>query len=58
MATEIERFINGALAAGKGGRGASVFHPATGEESGRVPLANMRWLVSRPSTPLSGLRSR
>jgi hypothetical protein len=58
MATDIKRFINGALAAGKGGRGASVFHPDTGEESGRVSLANVGCLVSHPSTPLSGLRSR
>jgi malonate-semialdehyde dehydrogenase (acetylating)/methylmalonate-semialdehyde dehydrogenase len=39
MATEIRHFINGRLVAGRSGRSAPVFNPATGEETGRVPLA-------------------
>ncbi len=40
MPTEIKHFINGRLVAGRSGRTAPVFNPATGEETGRVPLAN------------------
>jgi malonate-semialdehyde dehydrogenase (acetylating) / methylmalonate-semialdehyde dehydrogenase len=39
MATEIQHFINGRLVPGKSGKFAPVFNPATGEQSGSVPLA-------------------
>jgi malonate-semialdehyde dehydrogenase (acetylating)/methylmalonate-semialdehyde dehydrogenase len=39
MPTEIRHFIDGQLVAGRSGRTAPVFNPATGEETGRVPLA-------------------
>ncbi len=39
MASEIQHFIGGRLVAGQSGRFAPVFNPATGGESGRVPLA-------------------
>jgi malonate-semialdehyde dehydrogenase (acetylating)/methylmalonate-semialdehyde dehydrogenase len=39
MPTEIKHFINGKLMAGRSGRSAPVFNPATGEQSGTVPLA-------------------
>jgi malonate-semialdehyde dehydrogenase (acetylating) / methylmalonate-semialdehyde dehydrogenase len=39
MATEIKHWINGKLAGGRSGRTAPVFNPATGEQSGAVPLA-------------------
>ena len=38
--TEIQHFINGKLVPGKSGRTAPVFNPATGEQSGTVPLAS------------------
>jgi malonate-semialdehyde dehydrogenase (acetylating)/methylmalonate-semialdehyde dehydrogenase len=40
MPTEIKHFVNGRLVAGRSGRFAPVFNPATGEETGRVPLAS------------------
>ena len=40
MATEIQHFIGGKLVSGKSGRFAPVFNPATGEQTGSVPLAN------------------
>ena len=40
MATEIQHFIGGRLVAGKSGKFAPVFNPATGEQTGSVPLAN------------------
>jgi malonate-semialdehyde dehydrogenase (acetylating)/methylmalonate-semialdehyde dehydrogenase len=40
MATEIQHFIGGKLASGKSGKFAPVFNPATGEQTGSVPLAN------------------
>src|SRR3954469_19504589 len=39
MATEIQHFINGKLVPGKSGKFAPAFNPATGEQSGSVPLA-------------------
>ena len=39
MATEIQHFINGRLVPGKSGKFAPVFNPATGEQTGSVPLA-------------------
>jgi len=39
MPTEIRHFINGRLVAGRNGRTAPVFNPATGEQTGSVPLA-------------------
>jgi malonate-semialdehyde dehydrogenase (acetylating)/methylmalonate-semialdehyde dehydrogenase len=40
MATEIQHFIGGKLVSGKSGKFAPVFNPATGEQTGSVPLAN------------------
>src|SRR3712207_1251172 len=40
MPTEIRHWINSRPAAGASGRTAPVFNPATGEESGTVPLAS------------------
>ena len=40
MSTQIQHFIGGKLAAGRGGRTAPVFNPATGEQTGTVPLAS------------------
>ncbi|GEO41629.1 methylmalonate-semialdehyde dehydrogenase (acylating) [Skermanella aerolata] len=40
MATEIQHFIGGKLVPGKSGKFAPVFNPATGEQTGSVPLAN------------------
>ena len=37
---QITHFINGRRVAGGSGRHAAVFNPATGEQSGRVPLAS------------------
>ena len=39
MPTEIRHFINGRLVPGRSGRSAPGFNPATGEETGHVPLA-------------------
>jgi malonate-semialdehyde dehydrogenase (acetylating)/methylmalonate-semialdehyde dehydrogenase len=39
MATQIQHFVNGARVSGNG-RTAPVFNPATGEQSGLVPLAS------------------
>ena len=39
MATEIQHFIGGKLVPGKSGKFAPVFNPATGEQTGSVPLA-------------------
>src|SRR3954465_5714181 len=39
MATEIQHFIGGRLVPGKSGKFAPVFNPATGEQTGAVPLA-------------------
>jgi malonate-semialdehyde dehydrogenase (acetylating)/methylmalonate-semialdehyde dehydrogenase len=39
MATEIQHFINGRLVPGKSGKFAPIFNPATGEQTGAVPLA-------------------
>ena len=39
MPRSILHFIGGALVEGRGDRSAPVFNPATGEETGRVPLA-------------------
>ncbi|MFO1073208.1 MAG: CoA-acylating methylmalonate-semialdehyde dehydrogenase [Geminicoccaceae bacterium] len=40
MPTEIMHFINGRFTPGKSGRSLPVFNPATGEQSGTVPLAS------------------
>ena len=40
MPTEIQHFINGTLVSGQSGRSQPVFNPATGEQSGTVPLAS------------------
>ncbi|MET0314207.1 MAG: CoA-acylating methylmalonate-semialdehyde dehydrogenase [Hansschlegelia sp.] len=40
MPTEIRHFIAGAETPGRSGRTAAVFNPATGEQTGSVPLAN------------------
>jgi malonate-semialdehyde dehydrogenase (acetylating)/methylmalonate-semialdehyde dehydrogenase len=40
MATEIQHFIGGKLVPGKSSKFAPVFNPATGEQTGSVPLAN------------------
>ena len=40
MPTEIQHFIGGQFVAGKSGRTAPVFNPATGEQQGVVPLAS------------------
>jgi malonate-semialdehyde dehydrogenase (acetylating) / methylmalonate-semialdehyde dehydrogenase len=40
MPEEIQHFIGGKLVAGKSDRFAPVFNPATGEQSGSVPLAS------------------
>lgn len=40
MPTEIQHFINGRFVPGRSGRTAPVFNPATGEQSGTVPLAS------------------
>src|SRR3954464_9074621 len=40
MATEIQHFIDGRLVPGRSGKFAPVFNPATGEQTGSVPLAN------------------
>jgi malonate-semialdehyde dehydrogenase (acetylating)/methylmalonate-semialdehyde dehydrogenase len=45
MPTEIRHFIDGRLVAGRSGRSAPVFNPATGEETGRVPLAGREELA-------------
>ena len=39
MATEIRHYINGRQVAGTNGRFGPVYNPATGEQSGQVPLA-------------------
>lgn len=41
MAQEISHWINGKLQAGTSGQFAPVFNPATGEQSGKVALANV-----------------
>src|SRR3954464_4629325 len=38
--TDIQHFINGQFTSGRGGRSQPVFNPATGEQSGVVPLAS------------------
>jgi malonate-semialdehyde dehydrogenase (acetylating) / methylmalonate-semialdehyde dehydrogenase len=40
MPTEIAHFIDGRARPGRSGRTAPVYNPATGEQSGTVPLAN------------------
>ena len=40
MPNDIQHFIGGKLVSGKSGRSAPVFNPATGEQSGTVPLAS------------------
>src|SRR3954463_471598 len=40
MPTEIQHFVNGQFASGRSGRSQPVFNPATGEQSGVVPLAS------------------
>ena len=40
MPTEIQHFIGGRLVPGRSGKFAPVFNPATGEQTGSVPLAN------------------
>ena len=40
MAKELSHFIDGKRVAGKSGRFADVFNPATGEAAARVPLAD------------------
>jgi malonate-semialdehyde dehydrogenase (acetylating) / methylmalonate-semialdehyde dehydrogenase len=40
MPTDIQHFVNGRFAAGRSGRTQPVFNPATGEQSGTVPLAS------------------
>jgi malonate-semialdehyde dehydrogenase (acetylating) / methylmalonate-semialdehyde dehydrogenase len=40
MPIEIKHFVNGARISGKSGRTAPSFNPATGEQSGSVPLAS------------------
>jgi malonate-semialdehyde dehydrogenase (acetylating) / methylmalonate-semialdehyde dehydrogenase len=40
MAQTLHHYVNGRRVAPKGGRFGDVFNPATGEVSGRVPLAN------------------
>ncbi|MBV9921263.1 MAG: aldehyde dehydrogenase family protein, partial [Pseudonocardia sp.] len=40
MPADIPHWINGARMAGRSGRGQPVYNPATGEQSGTVPLAN------------------
>ena len=41
MTASISHFVNGAAVAGRSGRDAPVYNPATGEVSGRVPLASV-----------------
>ncbi|TFZ54744.1 aldehyde dehydrogenase family protein, partial [Methylorubrum sp. Q1] len=40
MTTAINHYIGGRTVAGTSGRSAPVFNPATGEETGRVALAD------------------
>ena len=40
MEIEIEHFVNGRRTSGRSGRFAPVYNPATGEQSGAVPLAS------------------
>ncbi|MBM3541962.1 MAG: CoA-acylating methylmalonate-semialdehyde dehydrogenase [Alphaproteobacteria bacterium] len=40
MNKDVQHFVNGARVAGRSGRHSPIFNPATGEESGRVALAN------------------
>ena len=40
MPTDIQHFINGQFTSGRGDRSQPVFNPATGEQSGVVPLAS------------------
>ena len=40
MPTELHHFINGRFVPGQSGRSLPVFNPATGEQSGTVPLAS------------------
>ena len=40
MKKDVQHFVNGAHVAGKSGRHSPLFNPATGEEAGRVALAN------------------
>src|SRR5687768_7484615 len=40
MTPEIQHFIGGKLVPGRSGRTAPVYNPATGEQSGTVPLAS------------------
>ena len=42
MATWIPHFIGGESFEGRGGRTAPVYNPATGEQTGEVPLASAR----------------
>ena len=57
MPTQIQHFIGGKLVPGRSGRSAPVYNPATGEQSGMVPLASAaeverrRWTLARAAFP-------
>src|SRR5260370_14223417 len=40
VGTQVKHYINGRQVAGRNGRTSSVFNPATGEQTGLVPIAN------------------
>src|SRR6266852_1223463 len=40
VVTQVKHFINGKQVSGRNGRTSSVFNPATGEQTGLVPIAN------------------
>ena len=40
MVTQVKHYINGKQVSGRNGRTSSVFNPATGEQTGLVPIAN------------------
>ena len=55
MPTEIQHFIGGKLVSGQSGRSQPVFNPATGEQTGTVPLASAAEVneAVRPRAPRS-----
>jgi malonate-semialdehyde dehydrogenase (acetylating)/methylmalonate-semialdehyde dehydrogenase len=40
VVTQVKHYINGKQVSGRNGRTSSVFNPATGEQTGLVPIAN------------------
>jgi len=50
MSNEIQHFINGRRVNGRSGRFAPVYNPATGEQSGQVPLASTEEMAEAVAT--------